>query len=79
MIRLAPSSVNKQPWRVIKEENSIHFYFANSKASTIIDMGIALCHFHLTAMENELSGEFVVNNPKIENNNLTYIISWVQK
>lgn len=79
MIRLAPSSVNKQPWRVIKENNEIHFYFANSKNSTIIDMGIALCHFHLTAMENNLEGEFVVNDPKKENKNLTYIISWVQR
>ena len=39
-------------------------------------MGIALCHFHLTALENNLEGELKINDPKIENNNLTYVMSW---
>ena len=65
MLRLAPSSINKQPWRV-----------ADAKTSTIIDMGIALCHFHLTTIENNLEGELKINDPKIENNNLTYVMSW---
>lgn len=76
MLRLAPSAINKQPWRVIKKDDKIHFYFADSKTSTIIDMGIALCHFHLTAMENNLDGELKINNPKIGNNDLTYVMSW---
>lgn len=79
MVRLAPSSINKQPWRVIKENEKIHFYFADSKASTIIDMGIALCHFHLTATENNLAGKFIINDPKIENKNLTYVMSWIKE
>lgn len=76
MLRLAPSSINKQPWRVVKKDDKIHFYFADAKTSTIIDMGIALCHFHLTALENNLEGELKINDPKIENNNLTYVMSW---
>lgn len=76
MLRLAPSAVNKQPWRVIKKDDRIHFYFKDAKNSTIIDMGIALCHFHLTAMENNLDGELKINDSKIGNNDLTYVMSW---
>lgn len=54
------------------------FYFANSKASTIIDMGIAICHFHLTAIENNLKGEFKVIDSKKECKEFDYIISWIK-
>ena len=36
------------------------------KANEMIDMGIALCHFDLTAKENNLNVVFEQNNPKIE-------------
>ncbi len=53
MVRLAPSAVNRQPWRVVREGNAYHFYLKHDKgyvgASTgdlqKVDMGIALCHF----------------------------------
>lgn len=77
MLRLAPSAYNKQPWRVLKDGNNIHFYVIESSTSSI-DIGIALCHFHLTAMENKLEGEFkVIDSPK-ESKNLTYVISWIK-
>ena len=78
MVRLAPSSINKQPWRIVKEYDKLHFYFANSKASTIIDMGIAICHFHLTAIENNLKGEFKIIDSKKECKEFDYIISWIK-
>lgn len=78
MVRLAPSSLNKQPWRIVKEDDKIHFYFADNKGSTIIDMGIALCHFHLTAIENNLKGEFKFIDSKKKNENFNYVISWVK-
>lgn len=31
MVRLAPSAVNKQPWRVIVEDKMVHFYLKRSK------------------------------------------------
>ena len=52
-VRLAPSAVNKQPWRVIVTPTGAHFYIKHDMGyidSTgwdmqKIDMGIALCHF----------------------------------
>ncbi len=74
MVRLAPSAVNKQPWRVVVRDNAVHFYLKRSKGFTrtstldmqMIDMGIALCHFELTAKENNLNIVFEQNDPKLE-------------
>ena len=81
MLRLAPSALNKQPWRVLKEDNNIHFYLTNLKGLTKIDIGIALCHFHLSAIENNINGEFVsLNSIKDkQDKNFTYITSWIKK
>jgi len=73
MVRLAPSAVNKQPWRVLLEGNSAHFYLKRAKGfggGTIdmqkIDMGIALCHFDLAAKEAGFTPEFAQSVPAIE-------------
>jgi hypothetical protein len=58
MVRLSPSASNRQPWRCLKEGNTIHLYlqrFPGYQAITPtdlqrIDMGIAMAHFDL-AME----------------------------
>ncbi len=58
-VRLAPSAVNKQPWRIVVCDDKIHFYEQRSKGYIAengwdvqkIDMGIALCHFELAAKE----------------------------
>ncbi len=59
-IRLAPSASNKQPWRIIRDANSLHFYLNRDKLYSKlipnvdlqrIDMGIALCHFEFSAGE----------------------------
>lgn len=76
MVRLAPSAVNKQPWRVIVADNAAHFYLQRRKGSTNeshegkldmqkVDLGIALCHFALTAKENGLQLEFRQEEPGI--------------
>lgn len=85
MLRLAPSAKNAQPWRVLKTENTYHFYAdynpALSKGEKIIkqvDLGIALSHFHQTALELGLTGAFKqmpqedVDLPE----NIHYMISW---
>lgn len=77
MLRLAPSAVNKQPWRILKEGDKIHFYLASNNKFTSVDIGIAICHFHLTALENGLNGEFKISDPKKDSKNFTYIISWI--
>lgn len=53
MVRWAPSAVNKQPWRVIVDDNRIHFYekpdkgYVNAATGDLqrIDIGIAMYHF----------------------------------
>jgi nitroreductase len=93
MLRLGPSASNKQPWRIIKEQekNIFHFflqrtknYYRNLKLLKWadlqrIDMGIAICHFELSSNEMGLSGQWKTIDPKLPVlPELTeYIISWV--
>ena len=53
MVRLAPSAVNRQPWRVVRIGSAYHFYLKHAKGYVSeatgdlqkVDLGIALCHF----------------------------------
>jgi nitroreductase len=86
MVRLAPSSGNTQPWRVYFNDTPNEFHFFKkiiSKKYELsgihdIDMGIALCHFELTSLQNGLSGSWVKHT--IENvisiDDLQYIMTW---
>lgn len=85
MVRLSPSAVNKQPWRVLLADNIVHFYLKRSKGfghgenldMQKIDMGIALCHFALTAKENELHIRFVKDDPMLKTESgMEYIASY---
>ena len=93
MVRLAPSASNKQPWRVVKDESGWHFYLQRTsgyqerslvKFYTVadlqrIDMGIAMCHFDLSAREIGLQGEWLVDEPPFKKpGELTeYTASWL--
>jgi hypothetical protein len=67
MVRFAPSSGNTQPWRVFFDETMNEFHFFKKVISKRyelsgvhdIDMGIALCHFELTSLQNGLSGSWL--------------------
>ncbi|URZ14514.1 nitroreductase family protein [Clostridium felsineum] len=85
MLRLAPSATNAQPWRIVKKQGSYHFFEthkgnANEDEKMIkeVDLGIALSHFHQTALEAGLTGnfekqsDFAIDIPE----NTNYIISW---
>lgn len=74
-IRKAPSALNKQPWRIVKQNNKFHFYVDKDESVKYIDLGIALCHFDLTMKEQNVAGNFIVNNPQL-NTNYHYVISW---
>ena len=83
MVRLAPSAVNKQPWRVVVCGDSVHFYEKHNKSLENelgdiqkIDMGIALAHFDLTLKEEGYSGTFVAEKPNINDDSLEYIITY---
>lgn len=73
MVRLAPSAVNKQPWRVVVDGNAVHFYLKRNKGFISeaagdlqkVDLGIALCHFALGTKERGLDVSFGINDPGI--------------
>ena len=94
LVRLAPSASNKQPWRVLRQGNLWHFYLQRTKnyPSPLfdflleladlqrIDMGIAMAHFELSAIEVGQSGKWVINDPDLSGAKpgLEYNITWVQ-
>lgn len=76
------------PWRVVVAGNTVHFYLKRSNGvghgskldMQMIDMGIALCHFALTAKENGMTIEFIRNNPNFPTSfEVEYIGSYVCK
>ena len=87
-VRLAPSAVNKQPWRVVLCGDKAHFYEKRSKGYVSgdgwdiqkIDMGIALCHFELAAKESGLDVTFEIADPGVSLPDDTgYIASYAVK
>ncbi|WP_319025582.1 MULTISPECIES: nitroreductase family protein [Clostridia] len=88
-VRLAPSAVNKQPWRIVKRGNEFYFYVNEEKEEKKedsydikrIDMGIAMCHFELTCKEQGIKGNFKVSDPNISDmpNSYKYIATWVKE
>lgn len=94
MVRLGPSASNKQPWRIVRDRDAWHFYLQRTKGYgrgsltyTLlrladlqrVDMGIAICHWELTARELGLEGKWVVKEPDIEkpDGQTEYSVSWV--
>lgn len=58
MLRLAPSSTNSQPWRVLVDGDRVHFYYKPKYPITVIDMGIGICHFYETEKYRGFDGTF---------------------
>lgn len=73
MMRLAPSACNAQPWRAYTDGDMVHFYCVTDNKYTYLDMGIALCHFCLTAGEG---GLFSSDAAPTIFNGAKYITSW---
>lgn len=65
-VRLAPSAVNRQPWRIVKQGNAYHFYEKKNVSGggdwdvQKVDLGIAICHFMEIA-----GGALTVSKPDI--------------
>ncbi len=85
MLRLSPSAANTQPWRIIKQNDGYDLYVVkdNRGARHVIDcnyndVGIAMCHFELTAKEIELSGEWKIDPLKNNalKNKMEYVSTW---
>ncbi len=87
MLRLAPSATNAQPWSVVKEGDKFHFFcnYKNSINNDVkkikhLDLGIALSHFHQTAMSDGLDGKLEVTDIDFDvPENMHYIITYIAK
>ena len=77
MVRIAPSAMNKQPWRILKEGNDYHIYSEGKIEMSRIDIGICICHFYLAAKEKGLKGEIKVLSGRADNK-YKYIASWIE-
>jgi len=92
IVRLGPSASNRQPWRFVmdRDRGAFHLFLRRSKGydklvSAVdlqrIDMGIAMCHFELTARELGLAGAWETLDPQPDVGPLPdgtgYVISWV--
>lgn len=94
MVRKAPSASNRQPWRILKSGSKWHLFLQRTsgyrtnravKLTTIadlqrIDMGIAMCHFELSAKQLNLAGSWIVDDPGIAlpNDHMEYSVTWVE-
>ena len=87
MVRLAPSAVNRQPWRIVMKDGAFHFFEKHTREDEVpamidmhrIDLGIAMCHFHMTVEELGSTGRFErMDVSDIEPaGNMSYIASWI--
>ncbi|MDD7795441.1 nitroreductase family protein [Clostridium sp. 'White wine YQ'] len=81
LVRVAPSAINLQPWRLYVNENSIDLYANKGNILTKglshfseLDSGIALKHLELGCKEKNIT--FEIKNQKLEDKkNLKYITS----
>jgi hypothetical protein len=93
LLRLAPSSRNYQPWRVSKDGSSFHLSLKRTRGhgpgSLVfrllsvcdlqrVDIGIAMCHFALTAKEPGIKGKWVVQEPapQTPGEQTDHVVSW---
>lgn len=93
MVRLGPSASNGQPWRIVRQRARWHFYVQRTpgygkaalgpvKMADLqrVDIGIAMCHWALTAETLDLSGTWQVDDPGIDlpDASTEYVVSWVE-
>lgn len=80
MLRVAPSSTNSQPWRVLVSDNKVMFYYKPKSKASVLDCGIGICHFYETERYNGFDGTFAketeVPTPP---DDLKYLISYTRK
>ncbi len=86
-VRLGPSASNKQPWRVVLEDDAraAHFFLRRTRGYERmfgginlqnIDIGIAMCHHELAAQELGLAGAWDMSPPAFCPPGSEYIVSW---
>ncbi len=95
MVRLAPSASNKQPGRLVRHDGAWHFFlqrtpgygqgrfmrFPKLADMQRIDMGIAMCHFEMSARELGLDGQWSATGlgVNLAEGSLEYVVTWASK
>jgi nitroreductase len=84
-LRIGPSASNKQPWRVVVDDDGAHLFlqptpgygsFLNFEIQRL-DMGIAMCHLELGADEQGLAGSWELREPPCTApEGGRYLVSW---
>ena len=87
MVRLGPSASNKQPWRILLQDNLLHFYEAHTPGYGQafpydvqgLDLGIGAYHLEWTLAEEGIQGEWVDQDPSLLDlpGNWSYVFSFV--
>jgi Putative TM nitroreductase len=86
-VRLGPSASNNQPWRVVyqRQQGAFHFYlkrtpgynkFNGKMDLQLVDMGIAMCHFEVSAREKGLAGTWEVARQHLDMGDAEYVATW---
>jgi nitroreductase len=93
MVRLGPSASNKQPWRIVREGAQWNFCLQRARLyrpRTLglvgvadmprLDLGIAMCHFELSARELGLSGAWQVVSTGMAraDERVEYVVTWIE-
>lgn len=79
-VHVAPSASNRQPWRVLIDEQCVSFYTENGYPKfEHIDLGIAMAHFYLVCLESGITVEHVVLDRPVNKHGANYIASFLRK
>ncbi len=81
LVQLGPSASNKQPWRIVVDQNITHFYIKRTENygkglkydMQLLDMGIAMSHYEYGCHS---LGKWVKQEPNILCEDKEYIISY---
>lgn len=79
MLRLAPSSTNSQPWRILVEGSDVHLYCQSKNALSPLDCGIALAHLYLTETHLGHQGQILKTATPLPHSTYKYLLTYRRK
>lgn len=82
LVRLAPSALNKQPWRVLVKDDHFHLYLKRTEKfpeqvadSEMINMGIAMRHIMIGLKSLSHTGQILMDDAAPRPEGLEYVAS----
>jgi len=76
MMRIAPSSVNSQPWRAVESGDTVHFYHKTGSSLSLLDCGIGISHFDAAEREAGCDGCYFTASDVSNIGGLDYVVSY---